>query len=85
MLREKHGPIAPLFGTRLGFELMRAESDIIIEVTAQLFKQGITALPLHDAVLVGKSRVVEAGKEMQDEFERQTGCRCAIVKIKETP
>ncbi|WP_041802054.1 hypothetical protein [Rhodopseudomonas palustris] len=82
MLCQKHGPIAPLFGTGLGFELMRAESDIIIEVTTQLFRQGITALPLHDAVLVAESRAVAAQKEMQDEFERQTGCGCAILKIK---
>lgn len=85
MLCQKHGPITPLFGTGLGFELMRAESDIIIEVTTRLFKQGITALPLHDAVLVAESRGVAAQKMMQDEFERRTGCGCAIVKIKVTP
>ncbi|QLH73978.1 hypothetical protein HZF03_22760 [Rhodopseudomonas palustris] len=85
MLCQKHRPIAPLFGTGLGFELMRAESDIIIDVTTQLFKQGITALPLHDAVLVAESRAVAAQKVMQDEFERRAGCGCAIVKIKITP
>jgi hypothetical protein len=85
MLCQKHSPIEPLFGTRLGFELMRLESDIIIEVTLQLSKQGITALPLHDAVLVGESRAVAAQTMMQCEFERRTGCRRAIVKIKETP
>jgi len=82
MLGRKHGPIEPLFGTGLGFELMRSESDIIIEVTRLLFKLGITALPLHDAVLVGESRAVAAQAVMQGEFERRTGCSSAIVKIK---
>jgi hypothetical protein len=85
MLCQKHGAIEHLFGTGLGFELMRAESDIIIEVTTQLFRQGITALPLHDAVLVAKSCAVAAQTMMQDEFERRTGCHGAIVKIKVAP
>jgi hypothetical protein len=85
MLCRKHGSIAHLFGTGLGFQLMRTESDMIIEVTTQLFKQGITALPLHDAVLVAKSCAVAAQREMQDEFERRTRSDRAIVKIKEAP
>jgi hypothetical protein len=85
MLGQKHGPIEHLFGTGLGFELMRIESDIIIEVTTRLFEQGITALPLHDAVLVAESHAVAAQKAMQDEFERGTGCLCAIVKIEVVP
>lgn len=82
MLSAKHGPIAHLFGTGLGFELMRLESDMIIEVTLLLFKQGITALPLHDAVLVADRDAIAAQKVMQAEFERRTGCRSAIVEIK---
>jgi hypothetical protein len=82
MLSAKHGPIAHLFGIGLGFELMRLESDMIIEVTLLLFKQGITALPLHDAVLVADRDAIAAQNVMQAEFERRTGCRSAIVEIK---
>ncbi|MGM5018619.1 hypothetical protein [Tardiphaga sp. 367_B4_N1_1] len=84
-LSQKHGPIAPLFGTRLGFHLMRFESDIIIEVTRLLSIQGVTALPLHDAVLVAESHAVAAQTVMQDELERWTECRRATVKIKVRP
>ncbi|KQP89369.1 hypothetical protein ASF60_19810 [Methylobacterium sp. Leaf113] len=60
-----HRPIADLFGTGLGFRMTAIESTILVEALAILFKQGITALPLHDAVLVAAS---EAGRA-QDAME----------------
>jgi hypothetical protein len=84
-LRQKHKPIAPLFGTGLGFKLMRFESDMLIPVITQLFQEGITALPLHDAVLVAKSRAQSAKEAMQAEFQLRTGSSCAIVSIKVSP
>lgn len=81
MLKRKHAPIAHLFGTGLGFELMRHESDMLISIVAHLFKNGITALPLHDAVLVARSHAETAKQLMQDEFTLRTGSRCAIVSI----
>jgi hypothetical protein len=84
-LRKKHAPIAPLFGTGLGFQLMRIESDMLIPVTIHLFKEGITALPLHDAVLVAKSHAPAAMEAMQAEFQLRTGITRAIVSIKVRP
>lgn len=84
-LRQKHKPIAPLFGTGLGFKLMRFESDMLIAVITPLFQEGITALPLHDAVLVAKSRAPLAKEAMQAEFQLRTGSSCAIVSIKVNP
>jgi hypothetical protein len=81
MLKRKHAPIAHLFGKRLGFELMRTESDMLMSVVSFLLKQGITALPLHDAVLVARSHAEAAKKAMQHEFTLRTGSRCAIVSI----
>lgn len=81
MLQRKHAPIAHLFGTGLGYQLMKAESDILIRVVSHLFKQRITALPLHDAVLVARSHAETARKAMQDEFTLRTGSRCSIVSI----
>jgi hypothetical protein len=81
MLKRKHAPIARLFGTGLGYQLMKAESDILIAVVSHLFKQGITALPLHDAVLVACSHAETAKQTMQDEFTLRTRSRCAIVSI----
>lgn len=85
MMKRKHAPIAHLFGTGLGFELMRIESDMLISIVAHLFKKGITALPLHDAVLVARSHAETAQRLMQDEFTLRTGSRCAIVSVEDAP
>lgn len=81
MLRRKHAPIADLFGTGLGYQLMKTESDMLIAVVSHLLKQRITALPLHDAVLVARSHAETARNAMQDEFTHRTGSRCAIVSV----
>ena len=54
-IKRKHAPIAKLFERGLGFQLMRHESDLLVSVVTALFKNGITALPLHDSVLVARS------------------------------
>lgn len=81
MLRQMHGPLAHLFETGLGFQLMRIESDMLISVLTHLFSNGITALPLHDAVLVARSHAEAAREAMQREFTLRTGSRCAIVSV----
>jgi hypothetical protein len=81
MLAAKHARIAHLFGTGLGFQLMRIESDMLIGVITHLASAGVTALPLHDAVLVAESKADFAVNTMQAAFEKRTGSRCAIVSV----
>lgn len=81
MLAAHHAPIADLFGTGLGFQLMRIESDMLISVITHLASVGITALPLHDAVLVAESKAYVAADAMQAAFSMWTGSSCAIVSI----
>lgn len=85
LIERKHQPIVHLFGSGLGFQLMRIESDMLIAVMTHLFKNGITALPLHDAVLVAQSRREAASKAMQEEITHRTGSRRAAVKIDVRP
>lgn len=59
-IAEKHAPIAHHFGTGIGFRMMYAESVILLDVMDDLAKRGVTALPLHDAVLVARSAAEEA-------------------------
>jgi hypothetical protein len=80
-IKRKHSPIAKLFEQGLGFELMRHESDLLISVMTALFKNGITALPLHDSVLVGRSHAETAKTFMEQEFMHRTGSSRAFVKI----
>jgi len=81
MLAAHHAPIADLFGTGLGFQLMRIESNMLIGVITRLASLGVTALPLHDAVLVAESRAHVAADAMQAAFSMWTGSPCAIVSI----
>lgn len=85
MLAEHHAPIADLFGTGLGFQLMRIESDMLIGVITHLASLGVTALPLHDAVLVAESKADVAADAMQAAFSMGTGSSCAIVSIEFCP
>jgi len=82
MLSAKHAPIAHLFGKGLGFQLMRIESDMLIEVLTELSAAGVTALPLHDAVLVAKSHASVAQETMEAVFRRCSRSPCAIVSVK---
>lgn len=81
LIEVKHAPIARLFGSGLGYRLMRLESDILISVITNLFKTGVPALPLHDAVLVRRSDVEAAKAAMEHELELRTGSGRGSVKI----
>ncbi|MFK4652617.1 hypothetical protein ABIF97_002551 [Bradyrhizobium japonicum] len=85
MLATRHAPIADLFGTGLGFQLMRIESDMLIGIITHLASLGVTALPLHDAVLVAESKAPAAADAMQAAFSMWTGSSCAIVSIEFCP
>jgi hypothetical protein len=55
LIRHIHAPIAHSFGTGIGFKLMLIESQILIDALGVFAHRGITALPLHDSVLVARS------------------------------
>jgi len=80
-IKRKHAPIAKLFEQGLGFQLMRHESDLLVSVVTALFRNGITALPLHDSVLVARSHAETAKVFMEQEFTHRTGSPRAFVKI----
>ncbi|RTL76111.1 MAG: hypothetical protein EKK36_05350 [Bradyrhizobiaceae bacterium] len=84
-LKEKHRPIAHLFGTGVGFALMFMESEMLITVVTHLFEKGIVALPLHDAVLVAKPHAETAKAAMEDAFRLQTGQDRAFVTVGFSP
>jgi hypothetical protein len=68
LVRHVHAPIAKLFGTGVGFKLMLTESGILIEALAHFAHRGITALPLHDSVLVAESDAEAAEGIMAEAF-----------------
>ena len=54
LVRHVHPPIAKLFGSGVGFKLMLIESEMLIQALSSFAHHGITALPLHDSVLVAE-------------------------------
>ncbi len=64
-LVECHPAISDCFGTGLGFRLMHTESEIMVRVLTTLSSVGVTALPLHDAILVRRSHVTKGKAAME--------------------
>jgi hypothetical protein len=81
LIRNSHQPIAHLFGTGIGYRFMFVESNILIEALIDLFASGITALPLHDSVLVAASDAEAAKAIMENAFERATGESRGKLKV----
>jgi hypothetical protein len=84
-IKEKHSAIAHLFECGLGFELMRIESDMLVALVTELFKRGVTALPLHDSVLTAQSDGETAKALMEEMFKLRTRSARAFVKIDSRP
>lgn len=78
MLRDKHPEIARYFETGIGHHLQYLESQVLVEVLTKLRRKGVVALPLHDAILVPRSRRYEAEEIMSDVFRKQSGLRAIV-------
>jgi hypothetical protein len=80
-IKRKHAPIAHLFGTGIGFDFMFIESRILLDILAALYQEGVTALPLHDSVLVAWSHAERAKGVMLEVYETHTGDSRGQVKV----
>ena len=80
-VRHVHAPIAKLFGTGVGYKLMRVESGILIEALGVFAGRGITALQLYDSVLVAESEAAAAKGVMADAFALFTNDARAKLKV----
>lgn len=72
-IRQRHPRIAHRFGGGIGMQIMRLESDILVDVLLTLKDREIVALPVHDAVLVNANYEEEAKMVMIDVFREHTG------------
>jgi len=78
----RHTPIADLFYQGVGMRLLFDESQILVEVLTRLLKQGIIALPIHDAVIVARHHQEPATAVMLEVFKDRTGID-GVVKLEE--
>jgi hypothetical protein len=76
-----HAPIAHRFWTGYGHRLANVESAILLDALADLNGQGVTALPLHDSVLVARSQGERAKQALETAFSRFSEHHRAAVNI----
>ncbi len=62
--------LATVFERSRGFNLMHAESQILVAILLRLIDHGITALPVHDGMMVGASQA-ERAEALIDETTRE--------------
>jgi hypothetical protein len=68
-----HPALSGVIHQQSGFRFMKLESDILLRVLDKLGAEGITGLPLHDAVLVARSKADIAKRIMEEEGQRLAG------------
>jgi hypothetical protein len=70
VIKQRHAPIAHLFGIDLGMTLLFRDSEILLAVLERLVERKIIALPLHDAIIVQHS-AIEAAMQVMDNVTRE--------------
>lgn len=68
-----HAPIADCFGSGIGAELMRLDSEIALDVLCNLTRQGIPVLGVHDSFIVPKNSEELLREAMLDCYRRRLG------------
>jgi hypothetical protein len=78
-LVERHPFIAECIGKGLGFHLMHTESEIMARVLTTLLSEGVTALPLHDGLLVRRSHASRGKTVMEEVSGQMTSYRLPVT------
>ena len=80
-VESKLAPVAHLFGTGIGYRLLKTESDMLLWTLETLHQKGIVALPVHDAVIVARRNGEAARDVMQEAAKRFAGIDTPMVHI----
>lgn len=78
-LAERHPDIASMFGTGLGLRLMFTESRILVAALRTLMAHGIPALPMHDGIMVPRSKSNQAVIAMVGASEEIAGAPLPVA------
>jgi hypothetical protein len=73
-----HTILSGVLGTGAGLQLMHLESRIMVAVLLRLVDEHVTALPLHDGLLVARSKVETAKKAMEEVSDELVGVRLRV-------
>lgn len=63
---ERHPAIVPLLGQGMALELMGLESRMLVAILLDLLGNGVVAMPMHDGLMVARSRKAEAVTAMEN-------------------
>lgn len=77
----RHAGLVPLLGDpMLGLRIQRKDSDVLVAILLRLADRGITALPVHDSLVVAETRAEEAREIMATAFREMIGHEPVIVE-----
>lgn len=65
-LKSHHAPINQFFGTGAGLTYQFEESELVIQIILELNRKGVTALPVHDCLIVEQRHEEVARQVMRD-------------------
>ena len=68
-----HAPVRQHFHVGYSLRLMYLESQVMVQVLLRLIDEGVTALPLHDGLIVAEQHEHTARAAMLDCFRQATG------------
>lgn len=80
----RHPVLEPILEIGIGMKLMFTESQILIAVLLRLMERGIVALPMHDGIMVAKSKASLAKTVMEEVAVEETGYRLPVSEKGET-
>jgi hypothetical protein len=79
-VKARHAEVADAFGSDMGVRLMRADSEITLDVMNSCIEHDIPCLPIHDSVLVPKRHRETVMELMSRSFSRRypNGSPCEV-------
>ena len=78
---ERHRVIRRFFGSDCGVHLQRLDGEMMLRILSILAQEDITALPVHDSVIVPRHAKNRAAEVMQTTYRHYMGFDC-IVEVK---
>ena len=79
-IREHQPVLYASFDKGLGLGLQYRDSEIMVDVLLQLGTLGITALPIHDGVIVAQSDKDAVESTLRETFKRHVGVSAEVVE-----
>jgi len=81
-IKRFHSGLAGVFGSGMGHDLFFDESQILSVILDTVQKRGLSALPIHDALIVPLDQEPVIREIMEESFEQRMGMK-GVVKVVE--